>query len=61
MVGGVKRRVGVVAGETLTITGNEELNEEFYKENSLESIYSMECSRDAGEHSGQEHLINKRC
>ncbi len=31
IVGGVKRRVGVVAGETLTITGNDELEEDVFE------------------------------
>jgi hypothetical protein len=44
--GGVKRRVGVFEGETLTMMGKEE---------------SIECSINVGEHSGQEHLIKKRC
>ncbi len=31
IVGGVKRRVGVVAGETLTITGNDDLEEDLFE------------------------------
>ncbi len=37
IVGGVKRRVGVVAGETLTITGNDELEENMFEETKKKS------------------------
>jgi hypothetical protein len=51
-----------VAGETLTITGNDELEENMFEETKKKSqwIYSGDDGIDAGEHSGQEHLINKR-
>jgi hypothetical protein len=46
----------------LTITGNDELEEDMFEmKKKIQWIYSGEDGIHAGEHSGQEHLINKRC
>jgi hypothetical protein len=62
MLGVVRRRVGVVAGEALTMTGKEELEKRIYsKWDIMRAIYFLERSIDIGEHSGQAHLMRKRC
>ena len=62
ILGVVKRRVGVVAGEALTMTGSDELNEKYgyRREERFSLIYRKESSVDVSEHSAHGHLIKRR-